>query len=204
MVIITTSTTFQQLIPSAPKHWCHWCTLVEIMHDELSKLDHYNVIASLIVIDISWTCFMYVVPNIALSEMPQFAVNRPFLHCVQLTNSLYFMVANGQELWPGGMQRSNNLLSVVVVKSNFVIYLSVWCVPNLFRYSYHCECRNQSHWGRLAHICISKLTIIGSDNSLVPGQREAIIWTNAGILLTGPLGTNFSELLIKIHIFSSK
>ena len=39
---------------------------------------------------------------------------------------------------------------------------------------------------------------------LSPGRRQAIIWTNAGILLIGPLGTNFSEVLIEIHIFSFK
>ena len=44
------------------------------------------------------------------------------------------------------------------------------------------------------HICLSKLNIIGSDNGLLPGQRQAIIWTNAGILLIGPLGTNFSKI----------
>ena len=50
---------------------------------------------------------------------------------------------------------------------------------------------NLTHWGRVTHICVSKLTIIGSDNGLSPGRRQAIIWTNAGILLIGPLGTNF-------------
>ena len=54
------------------------------------------------------------------------------------------------------------------------------------------------------HICVSNLTIIGSDNGLSPGQRQAIILTNAGILLIGPLGTNFNEILIKIHTFSFK
>ena len=39
---------------------------------------------------------------------------------------------------------------------------------------------------------------------LSPGRRRAIIWTNAGILLIGPLGTNFSEIFIEIHIFSFK
>ena len=53
-------------------------------------------------------------------------------------------------------------------------------------------------------LCISKLTIIGSDNGLLPGRRQAIIWTNAGILLIGPLGTNFSEILIEIHTFPFK
>ena len=61
-----------------------------------------------------------------------------------------------------------------------------------------------THWGRVTHICISKLTIIGPDNGLSPGRRQTIIWTNDGILLIGPLGTNFSKILIEIYIFSFK
>ena len=61
-----------------------------------------------------------------------------------------------------------------------------------------------THWDRVTHICVSKLTIIGSDNGLLPGWRQAIIWTHSGILLFGPLGTNFSEILIGIQIFSFK
>ena len=53
-------------------------------------------------------------------------------------------------------------------------------------------------------MCVFKLTIIGSDNGLTPGRRQAIIWTNAEILLIGPLGTNFSEILIEIYTFSFK
>ena len=59
-------------------------------------------------------------------------------------------------------------------------------------------------WGRVTHICVGKQTIIGSDNGSAPGRRQAIIWTNAGILLIGPLGTNFSEILIEILTFSFK
>ena len=55
------------------------------------------------------------------------------------------------------------------------------------------------HWGWVMHICISNLTIIGSDYGLSPSRHQAIIWTSAGIL-TGPLGTNFSEILIEIYI----
>ena len=58
-----------------------------------------------------------------------------------------------------------------------------------------------THWGTVAHIFVNKLTISGSDNGLSPGRRKAIIWTNAGILLIGPLGTNFSEILIEIRTF---
>ena len=61
-----------------------------------------------------------------------------------------------------------------------------------------------THWGRMTHICVNKLTIIGSDNGLAPGRRRTIIWTNDGILLIGPLGTNFSEILIGIQTFSFK
>ena len=43
-----------------------------------------------------------------------------------------------------------------------------------------------------------------SDNGLSPGRRQAIIWTSAGILLIGPLGTNFSEIPIGIQTFSVK
>ena len=50
-----------------------------------------------------------------------------------------------------------------------------------------------THWGRVLHKCISKVAIIGSDNGLSPGRRQAIIWTNAGILSTGLLGTSFKE-----------
>ena len=60
------------------------------------------------------------------------------------------------------------------------------------------------HWGRVTHKCVSKLTIIGSDNGLSPGRCQAIIWTNAGILWIRTLGTNFSEILNEIRAFSFK
>ena len=56
----------------------------------------------------------------------------------------------------------------------------------------------------MTHICVSKSTIIGSDNGLSPGRRQAIIWTDAGILLIGSSGTNFSEIEMEIHTFSFK
>ena len=59
-----------------------------------------------------------------------------------------------------------------------------------------------THWGRVTHICVGNLTIIGSDNGLSPGRRQTIIWTNDGIVLIGPLRTNFNENLMEILIFS--
>ena len=68
-------------------------------------------------------------------------------------------------------------------------------------YSLHCEPARKmdtilTHWGRVMHICVAKLTIIGSDNGLSPGWRQATICTKAGIVLIWPLGANFSEILI--------
>ena len=56
-----------------------------------------------------------------------------------------------------------------------------------------------THWGRVTHIGISKLTTIGSENGLPPDRRQAIIWTNAGILWIGPLRRSFSEIFIEIE-----
>ena len=45
--------------------------------------------------------------------------------------------------------------------------------------------QNLTHWGRVTHICVGNLT-------------------NAGILLNGPLWTNFIEILIEIPTFPFK
>ena len=57
------------------------------------------------------------------------------------------------------------------------------------------------HWGRVTHKCVGKLTIIGSDNGLSPHRCQAIIWTNAGLLL---IRTIFSDFLSEIRAFSFK
>ena len=65
----------------------------------------------------------------------------------------------------------------------------------------------------IMHVCIEverriyasvTKSIIGSDNGLSSGRRQAIILNNDGILLIGPLGTNFSEILIEILTTSLK
>ena len=59
-----------------------------------------------------------------------------------------------------------------------------------------------TRWWRVTHICARRPTIIGSDNGLAPTRRQAIIWTNAGIMLIGSFGTKSSEILIEIRTFS--
>ena len=70
--------------------------------------------------------------------------------------------------------------------------------------SYPCINIQKTLWGRVTHIYIGNLTIIGSDNGLWPCRCQAIIWTKTGILLIGPSGTKFNEILFKIHTFSFK
>ena len=43
--------------------------------------------------------------------------------------------------------------------------------------------RGLTHWGRETNIWVSNQISIGLDNGFSPGRRQAIIWTNAGILL---------------------
>ena len=91
-------------------------------------------------------------------------------------------------------------------------YLNQYLLENIFRWIVYEHYQHEmklkiyllTHWGRVTHICVSDLTSICSDNGLSPGRRQAIIRTNAGILLIRPLGTNFSEFSVEILIFSFK
>ena len=103
------------------------------------------------------------------------------------------------------------VLANLVIMQKFNVNCPVFptSIYNYFRsFQQHmlhvCEWRELTHWGRVTHICVSKQTIIRSDNDLSSGRRQAIIWTNAWILIIGTLGTNFSEILIEIRIFSFK
>ena len=62
----------------------------------------------------------------------------------------------------------------------------------------------KTHSGRVTHICVSKLSIIGSDSVFSPGRSQAIIWTKTGQLSIGPLGTSFGEISNSILTSSFK
>ena len=88
------------------------------------------------------------------------------------------------------------------------VYLAVFSQHTPFVLSIK-FCTYESNWqydnirlrSRVTHICVSKLTIIGSDSGLLLVRRRAIIWTNAGILFIGSLGINFSEIFIESICF---
>ena len=53
----------------------------------------------------------------------------------------------------------------------FDILIGLWYPPiKEYRWTH-----SLTHWGRVTHICVGKQTIIGSDNGLSPGRRQAII-----------------------------
>ena len=60
-----------------------------------------------------------------------------------------------------------------------------------------------THWGQVTHICVSKLTIIGSVIGLSPGWHQGITWTNSGILFIWTIGSKVGEWL-STHFHSRK
>ena len=71
--------------------------------------------------------------------------------------------------------------------------------PSVFNFA---KILQLTHWDRVTPICICKLIIIGSDNSLSPGGHQAILWTIAGILLIGPweiTSVKFQSKFINFH-----
>ena len=81
--------------------------------------------------------------------------------------------------------------------ASMILAIFNWNIPETMQWCL-------THWGRVTHICVGKITIIVSNNGLLTERRQAIIWTNAGILLIVPLGTNFSDIITGIQTFSFK
>ena len=101
------------------------------------------------------------------------------------------------------MPHHQSLVYYRVAAREICLICAISCMSNIISFTIPC-CNTLTHWGWEMHICVDNLTIIGSDNGLSPQRRQAIIGTNVGILLFGTLGKNFSEILIKMHIFSFK
>ena len=68
-----------------------------------------------------------------------------------------------------------------------------------------------SHWSNCinssppsaVYMSMNWVSIV-SGNGLLPVRRQAITWTNAGLLSNRHMGTNFSEIWIRILSFSFK
>ena len=68
--------------------------------------------------------------------------------------------------------------------------------------SWHCFYKVYllTHWGWVMHVCAINLVIFGSGSVLC----QAITWINIELLLFGPIGTNWTEMLTEILIFPLK
>ena len=136
----------------------------------------------------------------------------PAIHCIyQIVNEDLGMA--GCEVvykvfgtHPDRMSYDIRVGNLVISIMNFRIYST-----RMYRVNYICSLsrlvskyseRFLTHWGRVTQICVGKPTIVGSDNGLSPGRRQSIIWTNVGILLIRPSGTNLCEILFGIQTFS--
>ena len=88
-------------------------------------------------------------------------------------------------------QQLDAYVAIMIMKHTYIIGDTSLCPCRRCLYLF-----SEAEWRIYASVTY---TIIGSNNGLSPGRRRAIILANVGILLIGPLGTNFSEILIETH-----
>ena len=96
------------------------------------------------------------------------------------------------------------IFSQPLMSSNYAAYHDMMLSDKLYPYKLpkvdnKYVFRQLTHWGREVHIYVSKLTIIGSDNGWSLGRHQAIIWTNAEILLIRILGTEFHCMTYRVY-----
>ena len=129
----------------------------------------------------------------------------PSLCSVWLRNYLWFVKKGRNCLCLKKSGHPNFQLKYILYKKlSQMVLLIISIVCSSFQVILQCPKRVVlTHCSLEMHICVSKLTIIGSDNGLSHGRRQALIWTNTGILFIGTLG-NFSEILSEIHTFAFK
>ena len=77
--------------------------------------------------------------------------------------------------------------------------------PYIFRAASMVKAKWQlTHVPLVPNICVNDLDGIGSSNGLSPVRRQVITWTNAGILLIGPLRRNCYKIFNEIKMYSFK
>ena len=82
----------------------------------------------------------------------------------------------------------------LVISVNLASPSCLWSHDSWYHYA-------STHLPLAPHTCVVNRVSIGSNNGLSPIRRQAIIWTNTGLLSIGPIGTNFGEILIKPFSF---
>ena len=138
-------------------------------------------------------------PRMQLFHIPQCSIQNRNVHISVLNGALWDM-----EQVHSGICELCQLPDVSEVTLNDKDKTDQFQLERIRCIDIGCDVKLFSHWGRMTHICVGIITIIGSNNGLSHGRRQAITWTNAGLLSIGLLGTNFSEISIRILSFSFK
>ena len=88
-------------------------------------------------------------------------------------------------------------LSIIRYMGLCVFSLSISLVMIERILSYYHQIGSMNYYPLWMYASVNRLSI-GSDNGVSPLRHQAIIWTNAGWLSIGHLGTRFSDTLIKM------
>ena len=101
-------------------------------------------------------------------------------------------------------QQENNRLSAIMLHLYVCMYRSIHASEVQIDMITLQQWSTLAHWGRVTNIYVSDLVHHCSDNGLSPIRRQAIVWTNDGVLLIRTWGTSFSEIFnisfTKMHL----
>ena len=149
-------------------------------------------------IKIIWACHNIVKWTVLTSILDTWALER------WLSSKVVDRIGIYQPKVAGGFVVFNIALVGIVILSNFYVIalgtlpqniffndkstlaqVMAWCHqqaitwahidPDLYHHMPSLGQKSLTHWGRVTHICVSKLSILGSDNGLSPGRRQTII-----------------------------
>ena len=87
-----------------------------------------------------------------------------------------FIVDWWQAISGKNIYHSTLLIPVLVILSLIAIAKSVCANWTRYLMFSNKPTTRLTHWGRVTHICVNKLTIIGSDNDLSLGLRKTFRW----------------------------
>ena len=157
--------------------------------------------------DSSWGNNLVITTNKATNHYPNLYL-ASMIVVIIASDNVFSLVQCQTIVWTNGdhfpmRPWGTNFCEIWVKIQNFSSRKCIWkCLTKKWPFCW--DLHVLTHWGWVMHICIGNLTISSSDNGLSPGWHRAITWTNAEILSIGPLGTNFSQIFIRIQIFSFK
>ena len=108
------------------------------------------------------------------------------------TKSKHIDLNSRPQIWPMGLTLAMTL--IFEFWRSYVIFTIWWPRSGVRIY--------QIVTGVTSDVGVPSTHLVCSDNVFLPRLCQTIIWSNAGILLIGPLGTNFSEISVEFHTFS--